>query len=400
MGSSKNIVIVAGKSGGHAFPALAVTEALLELEPDLKIYLIHTGSPLEKEVFSKEGWITYTLSPLALAGGVSFISRLKTLFFLPFIFVRVFFLIVRIWPRAVFGTGGAISAPALLSAFFLGRRRASWEGNAVCGLANRLLAPFLPAVFTVFPNIPKIAKRKQTLCGYPLRKDFYQKPLERGDSPPQKEAQDSSLKKLPKGEGQDQFVLDSMEKKESKFDEGKSASLFQVLILGGSQGSSLLNQVVSEALLEESWRQGVFIFHQTGKKDFSSLREKYKDIKGVEAFSFSSHIKDYYKKCDLIFSRAGSGALAEVSAMGKPLVLVPLSGTAGDHQVRNALHLAKQGMAEWISERELTAETFKKKVLQLKNDHEKRKTLAQNIMKRHKPEGALTIARWLLRKAK
>lgn len=398
MGPSKNIVIVSGRSGGHAFPALAVAEALLELESDLKIHLIHTGNSLEKEIFSKEGWITYTLSPLALAGGVSFISRLKTLFFLPFVFVRVFFLIVRVWPRAVFGTGGAISAPVLLSAFFLGRRRAAWEGNTVCGLANRLLTPFLPTLFTVFPNVPKISERKQTLCGYPLRKGFYQKPLEKGYPLPEKKAPNSSLKELPKGKGQDSLVPDFLEEKESKFNKRGDVSSFQVLVLGGSQGSSLLNQVVSEALLEESWRQGVFIFHQTGKRDFSSLREKYKGIKGVEAFSFSSHIKDYYKKCDLIFSRAGSGALAEVSAMGKPLVLVPLSGTAGDHQVQNAIHLERQKMTEWISEKELTAETFKKKVLQLKNNPEKRKTLAQNIIKRHKPEGALTIARWLLKK--
>ena len=359
MVSSKNIVIAAGRSGGHAFPARAVVEAFLELEPDLKIHVIHTGSPLEKETF--KDWSTYSLPPLALAGGASFVSRLKTLFFLPFICIRVFLLMVRLWPRAVFGTGGAISAPVLLSAFLLGRRRAAWEGNAVSGLANRFLTPFLPAVFTVFPNVPNILG-KQILCGYPLRKDFYQNPPG------------------------------------AKISSEEGTSLFRVLVLGGSQGSSLLNRVVSEALLEESWHRDIFIFHQTGKRDFASIREKYRDIKNVEVFAFSKHLRDYYEKCDVLFSRAGSGALAEVSAVGKPLILIPLSGTAGDHQVKNTLHLAERGQAEWISEKELTAETFKKKILQLKGDNQRRSLLIQNIKKRHKEEGALIIARWLLQK--
>ena len=397
MASSKNVIITAGKTGGHAFPALAVAEALLKLRPDLKIYFIHTGSLLEKEIFFREGWVNYTISPLALAEGVSFISRLKTLFFLPLVFIRIFFLMIRIWPRAVFGTGGSISAPVLFSAFLLGRRRASWEGNAEGGLANRYLAPILPVVFTVFPDVSNISGKKQILCGYPLREAFSQKSLVTEDSFSEKNQKLDSLQ-LPKGKRQESFVStgsDFPEKEDSKPSEERRQP-FKVLVLGGSQGASLLNRVVSEALLDESWPQDIFIFHQTGKREFPSLEEKYKNIRGVEALPFCSHIKDYYQKCDLIFSRAGSGALAEVSAMGKPLVLVPLSGTAGDHQVKNAIRLSEQGMAEWISEKEFTVEIFKNKVVQLKGDKKKRTLLAQNIHKRHKAEGALTIARWLL----
>ena len=421
MGPSKNIVIAAGKSGGHAFPARAVAEALLELEPDLKIHVIHTGSPLEKEIF--KNWSAYSLPPLALAGGADLVPRLKTLFFLPLVCVRVFLLMVRLWPGAVFGTGGAISAPVLLSAFLLGRRRATWEGNAMGGLANRFLAPFLPAVFTVFPGIPNISGKKQMLCGYPLRKVFYQ------SLPPRRQGSNRiSTKQMPDMESE-HFVSDGKNFPEqaasvipadkrkrppdifaptksviptkagiSKPDRHnrENSSLFQILVLGGSQGSSLLNQVVSEAFLEESWSRDIFIFHQTGKRDFTSIREKYRDIKNVEVFAFSKQLRDYYEQCDLVFSRAGSGAMAEVSAVGKPLVLVPLSGTAGDHQVKNALHLVERSQAEWISEKELTVETFKKKILQLKEDKKRREILTQNIRKRHKEVGALTIARWLL----
>lgn len=361
MGASKNVVIVGGKSGGHTFPALAVAEALLDISSDLNIHFIHSGSPLEKSVFFQEGWTAHFIFPLALAGGVSFISRLKTLIILPFVFIKVFFLVMWLRPQAVFGTGGAVSAPVLFSAFLLGRRRAIWEGNAICGLANRWLAAVVPVVFTVFPDVLNISRKKQILCGYPLRREFVSK-------------------------------TQGFRKTENNL------GLFRVLILGGSQGSLLLNQVVSEALLEESWHQDTFIFHQTGKKDFLSLREKYKNIKGVEVFDFSSHIQDYYEKCDVVFSRAGSGAVAEISAMGKPLVLVPLSGTAGDHQVKNAVSLSKQEMTEWISEKEFTAEAFKQRVLQLKNNRERRELLAQNIRKRHRDGGAAVIAHWLLQK--
>ncbi|MCY4513177.1 MAG: glycosyltransferase, partial [Bdellovibrionales bacterium] len=288
---SKNVVITAGKTGGHAFPALAVAEALLKLRPDLKIHVIHTGSPLEKEVFSREGWITYTLSPLVLAGGVSFISRLKTFLFLPLIFIRIFFLMIRIWPLAVFGTGGSISAPVLFSAFLFGRRRAAWEGNAVSGLANRYLASFLPVVFTVFPKVLNISGKKQILCGYPLRKGFNQKPLPTKDTFPEEKNQTLDAKQLPTGKRQESFFStgsDSLEKEDGKPD-GERGRPFQVLVLGGSQGASLLNQVVSKALLEESWRQDIFIFHQTGKQEFASIKEKYKNTQGIEVFSFSNH---------------------------------------------------------------------------------------------------------------
>ena len=372
---SESVLIVVGRSGGHIFPAMAVAEALEQLSPNLKIHFIHSGTPMEKEFFSKTNHSTHSISTGALAGG-SFVSKLKTLIFLPIVFLRAFFVIWQIRPRAVLGTGGAISGPVLLSAFLQRRRRAVWEGNAVCGLTNRLLAPFVPVVFTVFPDIPNIPTKKQSLCGYPLRKRFLSSPADGVRQTVESPARESLQT----------TVKNSVPKKEA----------FNALVIGGSQGSLRINQTVSQALQEEAWREGIFIFHQTGKKDFPSIREKYRNLKGVEAFPFSSHIRDYYEKCDVIFSRAGSGAIAEISAVGKALVLIPLSGTAGDHQLKNSAHLANKGQAENIPEEQFTPETFKNTLLSLKNNTQKREELSQKIQQRHNPNGASSIARWLI----
>ena len=392
-----NIVMAVGRSGGHIFPALGVAEALKELSPHIKIHFIHSSGPLEKKIFSTENYPTCVVPSLALAGGTRVIFKLKTLVLFPLVFVRVFFFILRLKPRAVFGTGGATSAPALLSAFLLGRRGSVWEGNAVAGLANRLLAPFVSSVFTVFPDIPSISRKKQILCGYPLRKAFcreffIESPAERADLKARKRwEQDSAIPP----------VVAFKKNKERKTKNQMDGKNFYILILGGSGGSRRLNRMVSSALLEKTWPKDVFVFHQTGEKDFASLQEKYKNVEDrVQLFAFSPKIQDYYKKCDVVFSRAGSGTIAEVSAAGKPLVLVPLSGTAGDHQVKNAVWLAEKNQADWISEKEFTAEIFRKKVLQLKNDREKRELLAQNIKQRHKTNGAFALARFLLRKKK
>ena len=368
----QSIVIAAGGTGGHIFPALAVTESLLALSPDLKIHLVHSGKFQARRIFSENlfqdgaPWTVHCLPTGALSQGSPTAVRLATLLRLPFVTVRAFFLLKRLRPQAVLGCGGAVSGPVLTAAFFLRIRRAVWEGNSVLGLANRLLVPFTQKIIAFFPDLPLpfSARRKRMVCGYPLRKQFV-----------------SFLKKR---EGRAKGRLQNRR--------------FSVLILGGSQGSSLLNRAAAEALSDKdsAWRRDIFIFHQTGQRDFDSIEEKYRKIQGAEAFAFSSSIEEYYEKSDLIFSRAGGGATAEIAALSKPLVLVPLSKAAGGHQVKNALALKRAEAALYIPEKEWSAALFKKEIGRLKNDGALRRRLSRNIQKLHKDNGALDIARCLL----
>lgn len=356
----KKVLMAVGSSGGHIFPAVAVAEALKQLSPESKVSFVHSGSATGKKVFSSLSLTSHEIPLGGLAQGQSLKTRLKTLLQLPLAFVRAFLLIKKQNFEVVLGTGGAVTGVVLLTARLMGRPTALWEGNAVCGLANRLLLPFISTVFTVFEKVPSVPKKKQILSGYPLRKSF---------------------------------VAETVIQKEPE-------EKFRVLILGGSQGSMALNQTVSLAICEDDkWREGISFFHQTGERDFTKRQKEYYGIKDIECFKFHPNIRKYYELCHVIFSRAGSGVIAEVSALGRPLVLIPLSHSAGGHQIKNALSLYEKGQTEFIHEKDFTREKFRALVLELKNNKEKRESLSQEIRKNHKPDGALTIARWLLQQS-
>ena len=375
----QTVAIAAGGTGGHIFPALAVAESLLALSPGLKIHLIHSGKCHGAEDLVKAGapWTVHSLPTGALGSGSSAFVRFMTLVRLPLVIIRAALLLRRLRPRAVLGCGGAVSGPVLTAAFLLKiRQRALWEGNSSLGLTNRLLLPFTQKVIAFFPDLPlpRRAEKKRAFCGYPLRKSFAAFLKQREESADsQSAASGGAAASLPKRK-------------------------FSVLILGGSQGSSLLNRAVSEAVSnkDDDWRRDVFVFHQTGKRDFSYIKERYKKMENAEAFAFSSSIEEYYEKSDLIFSRAGAGVTAEIAALGKALVFVPIEKAAGGHQLKNALSLQKAAAALYIPEKEWSSERFRKEVLRLKNDEALRSRLAQNIRKLHKPGGAREIARLLL----
>ena len=371
----KRILIAAGPSGGHIYPALAVAERLRQISPETEIHLIHSGGPVARRIFSKNFQNDFFIHEISLKGGLAsgqkFSAKLGVLIRLPLVFWRCLRLAGVIRPQALLGAGGAVTGPAVLAGICAGkpwgRRFAIWEGNSSLGLANRLLAPFVSAVFTVFPYITKAPKKKQILCGYPLRRKIQ-------EAGKVFEAEESAPKQKP------------LSQKNGKF---------HVLVMGGSQGALFFNRVVSQALQEEGWRKDIFIHHQTGERDLSSIQSQYRSLKGAEAFGFSFHIEEYYRKCDLIFSRAGSGAIWEIAAFGKPLVLVPLTHSAGRHQLKNAKYLRSKGMAELIPEQQFTARTFKEMILRLKEDESARAASARSLKAASLGDGADVMARWL-----
>ena len=317
-----------GSSGGHIYPAIAIAENLeeqlqklqelelkntnspqyqlkelqqrskLKSKNSVEIHFVHSGSSLGKNILASLKYPVHEI-PIGrgLAKGQSFWKRIKTLFLIPKTLVQAFLLIKKLKAEVVLGTGGAVTGPVLLMACFMRKKTALWEGNALMGLANKWLSPFVSRIFTVFPIPKNRFHKKQTLCAYPLRPSLYKTNSQEA----------FSNHKAPKV-SQTSGDIGPIPGIPSNHKIPKEKYLFKVLILGGSQGSVFLNQVVSEAVQEEEWRKDIFIYHQTGEKHFPHLKEKYKSLKNLEPFPFSLKIEEYYKKCDLIFSRAGSGS--------------------------------------------------------------------------------------------
>ena len=394
----KTVLMAVGSSGGHIYPALAVAQALEEISEGHKtkpeIHFVHAGSLLGKKLFSSLKYPVYEIPIGGLAQGQKFLTKIKSLLQLPQAFWQSLRLIKKLKAEVIVGTGGAVTGPVLMAGFLTARQTALWEGNAQAGLANRWLSPFVSLCWTVFPGVEGLPKKKQTICGYPLRKKL----SSLGQNPSQPEEllneESQNFKMMNISPRKDSHQEEFLNEESPGSKEGKSS--FKVLVLGGSQGSVFLNQVVSQALEDEKWREDIFIFHQTGEKSLAKIKEKYKCLSHAEAFAFSLNLEKYYKQCDLVVSRAGSGAIWETASYGKALVLVPLSHSAGGHQLKNALELASRNSAEMIKEKDFSARAFKSKIISLKENKKRREELAQSLKALHKENGARDIARWIL----
>ena len=385
--SKKTILMAVGSSGGHIFPAFAVSERLEEFfckqfpNSLLEIHFVHSGSQLGNKLLSSSSHPVHKISIGGLAVGQSVLRKIKTLFQLPIAFFKAVLLIRKIKADIIFGTGGSVTFPILTAGFLMRKKIAIWEGNTSLGLANKALAPFASQVFTVFPQVKGLSHKKQIWSAYPLRKQIQK------SSPNRHSHESENLPQIDR-HSHESGNLSQTEKK-------SQSDKFKVLVLGGSQGSVFLNQAVSQALEETDWRRDIFIYHQTGDKSFEELNKKYKSFKGVLVFAFSKDIQKYYQDCDLIFSRAGSGSMAEIAYFEKALVLIPLTYSAAGHQLQNANWLSAQNCAQMIKEKDFNAETFKKKILNLKQDKLKRKEMSKNLKKAYQAKDK--ISPWILK---
>ena len=360
LNEKKVILMAVSSSGGHIYPALAMAENLMaSFSPEerafVEIHFVYPPTVLAKDILSSSSYRCHPLSLGGIATGQKFLRKMKTLLQLPFAFFKALLLVLKIKPDLILGTGGSVTVPVLMAGFLLRKKQALWEGNTKLGLANQFLSFFTKPVFTAFPFVEALGSKKQIWSSYPLR---------------------ANLKREKAQESQN-FPKDK----------------FKVLILGGSQGSLFFNQIVSQAVQEEDWRKDVFIYHQTGARSFNDVSEKYKELKHISAFAFSKNIKAYYKNCDLIFARAGAGSIWEGAYFTKSLVLIPLTHSAGGHQLQNAFYLFKKDCVDLILEKDWNVQSFKKKLLDLKSQTSKRKLLGNHLHKIQQKEDK--ILKWM-----
>lgn len=343
------ILIAAGGTGGHIYPALAMAEAFAARKRDLEIVFVGTRQGMENKIIPAKGYRLLHL-PIGRLNNVSWRERLKTILLMPLSFVKSAQILRREKPAFVLGVGGYASGPVLLMASLLGYRTAIWEPNAMPGMANRILSKFVDECWVVFEEARALLKsRSLNVAGMPVRKEIE-------DMPARQEAH------------------------------GK----FRILVVGGSQGARGVNTTVAEMVKEGGeWLNDIEIVHQTGASDYARVKELYGASLGkVDLREYLHDMGNQYARADLVISRAGTGTLSELAACAKPSILIPFPFAADDHQRKNAESLVNKGAAVLIVQKDLTVAGLREEILKLKNDPARRKQMAEAVRNFHQPRAA------------
>lgn len=316
----KRIVIMAGGTGGHVFPALAVAESLLE--KGWQVSWLGTRKGLESRVIPENG---IEIDWLSVAGvrGKGITSKVTAVFMLFKACVQAMNILRKRKPDVVLGMGGFVAGPGGLMAKLLGLPLIIHEQNRIPGTTNRLLARLANQVLEAFPGSFK-KKIKAKCTGNPLRKQF--------------------LSALKNGRQM-------------------SENEVRVLIFGGSQGAQILNETVPEAIAQFQnsglVTQSVQIRHQTGAAMLSQVEGRYKAL-GIEAETnaFIDDMVAAYQWADLVICRAGAMTVSEIAAMAVPAIFIPLPNAIDDHQTANARFLTGAGAGLLLMQNELNPITL------------------------------------------
>ncbi len=316
--SMKTIVIMAGGTGGHIMPGLAVADHLR----DAGWKVIWMGNPdgMEARIVPARryemAWVRFS----ALRGK-GIVRKLLLPFNLLRGFVQAWQQFSRIKPDVVLGLGGFISFPGGMMAALRGIPLVLHEQNSIAGLANRVLAGVADRVLTGFPDVLK----KGQWVGNPVRPEIAVLPAPT-------------------------FTQDTQE-------EPQSPERLHVLVLGGSLGAQALNETVPKALALLPEEERPEVVHQSGEKHLDALRATYAAA-NVQAHTvaFIEDMAGAYAWADLVICRAGALTIAEIACAGVASILVPFPHAVDDHQTTNARFLASAGAAILLSQNELTPE--------------------------------------------
>jgi UDP-N-acetylglucosamine--N-acetylmuramyl-(pentapeptide) pyrophosphoryl-undecaprenol N-acetylglucosamine transferase len=344
---SATILIMAGGTGGHVFPGLAVADELRGR--GWKVVWMGARSGLEARLVPARGYPVEWIRAAALRG-----KGLAAALFLPLHLFVAFWqsarAIFRVRPDVVLGMGGYVAFPGGMMASLLARPLAVHEQNAIAGLANRVLAGLADRKLEAFPGALKGAE----WTGNPVRAS-----------------------------------IASLDVPEKRF-QNRTGPL-RLLVVGGSLGAQALNECLPRALalIDEAERPAVT--HQSGETHLESLRQNYGN-EGVKAetLAFIDDMARRYAEADLVICRAGAMTVAELAAGGTASVLVPYPHAVDDHQSANAKFLADRGAAILLPQERLTPESLATLIRSL--DREALLAMAKKARQLGKPEATRAVA--------
>lgn len=343
----KTLMVMAGGTGGHIFPGIAVAESLRVR--GWRIVWMGNPDGMEARLVPEQGYETAWIRFSALRG-----KGIVRKLLLPFNLLRGFWQALRalrrVRPDVVLGMGGYVTFPGGMMSALLGRPLVLHEQNSIAGLANRVLAGVADAVLCGFPR----ALPKGRWIGNPVR---------------------AAIAAVP--EPAQRFA-------------GRTGPL-RVLVVGGSLGASILNQVVPAALARMRPEQRPIVTHQAGARQIDALRAAYANA-GVEGelLPFIDDMAAKYAEADLVICRAGALTVAELAAVGAASLLVPFPYAVDDHQTANARFLAEKGAAYLLPQNELDAERLAGILASM--DRQRLIEMAVRARQQAKPDAADAVA--------
>lgn len=361
------ILLTGGGTGGHFYPLIAIAEKLIELSDknkivDMKLYYM-SDSPYNKRMLFENG-ITYVQIP---SGKMRRYFSIKNFFDMFSIAAGAFLGLISmffIYPDVVISKGGYAAFPAVFAAKFLRIPVIVHESDSFPGKLNLWTSKFAQKIAISWPEaIEYLPKDKTALTGQPIRKD-----LLHGTK-----------------EGSHEFF---------KFD----SKLPTILIIGGSQGAEIINNIILETLPQLTSKYQ--IIHQIGTKNIEDVTLRYKFIMKDNSSVSKYRPFDYMNNlttrmaagcADLVISRAGS-AIFEIASWGTPSIIIPITNSNGDHQRKNAFNYARSGSCEVIEEINLTPNLLISLIDKLINDKEKLLQMQKNALAFSNPHAAEKIA--------
>ncbi len=355
------ILIMAGGTGGHVFPGLAVADILRD--KGWRVVWMGARTGMEARIVPARG---YDMAWVRMSGvrGKGLLAKLLLPLNLLYAFWQSARAIFALRPDVVLGMGGYVAFPGGMMASLLARPLAIHEQNSIAGLANRVLAGVADRVFVAFPG----ALRKGEWCGNPVRTEIA------GIAAP-----------------------------EARF--ASRAGPLRLLVVGGSLGAQALNEALPRALALIAPEQRPRVVHQAGEKHIDALRAGYAAAGvpaadgdgGVELLAFIDNMATRYAEADLVICRAGAITVAELAAAGAASVLVPFPHAVDDHQTGNARFLAERGAAILLPQTELSPQRLAELLRAL--DRAQLLDMARKARAAAKPDAASFVAEQCMRMA-
>ena len=363
------VMFVAGGTGGHINPAVAVANEIKRLDPSSEILFVGTEGRMETQIVPKAGFEIKTVKMNGLSRKMTFkglVENIKTVALTLKAGSTAKEIIEDFKPDVVVGFGGYVTGPVLRTAVKMGIKTAIHEQNAFPGVANKALAKKVDKVMLTSADAEKhmLCKNPPVVTGLPVRREIIKA--------------DRDFSRATLGLGNNDML---------------------VLSMGGSLGADAINNAVVQMLDVLKDEKDICFLHSTGKFGVwveDKLKEKnipYGKGTNIEIRQYIDNMDICLSACDLVISRAGASSISEIQALKKPSILIPSPNVAENHQFHNAMALAKDGGAVLIEEKDLDGQCLAQKILELKNDKSKLDLISKNAGKDAKLNALSEICR-------